>query len=98
MNYNVIVYESNPSHYQITAGIIVIHRRIISLQGITTLGNTPKYIIILAEMHTDLHQSRRSASSGEGSSFPGNHQSRRSASASVDSISLTILELRNETL
>jgi hypothetical protein len=61
-NYNRIAHESKLSHYHLTTDIIVIHRRITSLQGITTLVYTPIYIIILAEMHIDLHQSRRSAS------------------------------------
>jgi hypothetical protein len=56
-NYNVIVHESKPSHYRLTADIIVIHCKVTSLQGITTLGNTPKYIVILAKTHIDLHQS-----------------------------------------
>jgi hypothetical protein len=94
----VIVHESKPSYYQITADIIVIHRRITSLQGITSLGTTPMYIVILAETLTNLHQSQRSALSGEGSSFMGNHQSKHRASAGIDFISSTKLERRNETI
>jgi hypothetical protein len=72
-NYNMIVQESKPSHYQVTADIIGIHHKIANLQDITTLGNTHNYIVILVKMHTNLYQSHRSASLGEGSSFTGNH-------------------------
>jgi hypothetical protein len=68
MIYNVIVHESNPSHYQLSVDITYI----IELQvytSFTTLVNTPITSINLAETHTHLYQSRCSASAGEGSSF-----------------------------
>jgi len=51
----VIVRESMPLHYQITADIIVIHHRVTSLLGVTILVNTPIYNVILAGTQTDLH-------------------------------------------
>jgi hypothetical protein len=62
--YNVVDHESNPSHYQLSANIIVIHRRIISYKAFTALVNTPITSIYLAKTHRRLHQSRCSASAG----------------------------------
>jgi hypothetical protein len=62
--YNAVDHESNPSHYQLSADIIVIHRRITSYKAFTALVNTPITSIYLAKTHTRLHQSRCSASAG----------------------------------
>jgi hypothetical protein len=97
-NYNMIVHESNPSHYQLSADIIVIHRRFISYKTLKHWLTHLFTLINLAETHTHLQQSRCSASVGVGSSFTGNHQSWHRMLAGVDSIFSTTLEHRNKTI
>jgi hypothetical protein len=96
-NYNVTVHESNPSHYQLSADIIVIHCKIYKLQRFTTLVNTPITLINLAECTHVFIRVVVAHRQGEGSSFMGNHQSWCKLSANIESIFITKLERRNET-
>jgi hypothetical protein len=96
----IIMWESRKtklSHYHYSVDTTV---HTLQNYKFTRYYNTWQHIYvqcITAETHAEQHQSRRSVSAGEGSSFTANNQSRRRMSAEVDFISTTKLEHRNET-